>query len=378
MSHLIIENIDTVYTPEGEKWEKTWHNLQTAVSGGIALDGANVPDVFCPMVECGMKPDFDSPVSNVPEDLKEEMETTDWKMILADCRKGKSKSVFPVHVPRKGYKIHQNRELFDCMTKSAEEVLGDGNFEIVSIGTLGGYSQFFMSIVIKGKESFSVGKLATGADDVWDRFFGVNSSHNGLIASYRSLSGIRQVCMNTVKFSIAQATEQDTIASIRHTKNSGELLTPQVFAGDLKKWIAAGETFKATLERMKGESMTLDGFRSFAAGVFTNDNSDKLSTTSFNRITDLESLFSKGQGNVGQTVYDGLNAFTEYFTHGRGTGNVATVKANKRLATANFGRGNDWKLEALRIASDETELAQTVKRGERYFTDYLTVKTAGN
>lgn len=380
MSHLIMEGIDTVYTPAETEWEHTWHGLQTSVNGRIEPDGSNIPEVFCPVVECGMKPDFDAEISTVKVEDQEDigLQLKDWKLILADCRKGKSGKVLPLHIPKKGYKVHQNLDLYKAMVGAANEVCGQDGFQIVTVGTLGAYSQFFVSVAIKGQESFEVGTMANGVKDVWKRFFNLNSSHNGLIASNRMLSFVRIVCMNTVQASIQDAEGNGTISAIKHCQNSEDLITAKVFAKDLQTWIEQGERVKLMLEAIKAEPMSLDGFRAFASGVFTNEKSDELSTNSFNRVNDMASLFSKGQGNNGETRYDGLNAFTEFFTSGRGVGSSDTVKLNKRIASANFGRGNDWKLEALRVATNEEVFASTVKRGELLYADKAKEQAASN
>jgi len=377
MSHLIVENVDRVYTPQGE-FEKTWTGLETVVEGGIKDDGSNCSEVFCPIVECGVKPDFETDVSNVPDELKAEMNLSDWKMILADCRNGLAKAVLPLHVPKKGYKIHQNRTLFDCMVKAAKAVLGENGFQIVTLGTLGAYSQFFVSILIKGMENFSVGKMMNGAKDTWKKFFNLNSSHNGLIGSNRLVSYIRAVCFNTVQMSIADAEEMGTRATIKHTLNSEELITPERFAKDLEMWVKQSENFQALLTAIKSQPMNVDEFKAFSAGVFTNEKSDELSSNSFNRIQDMESLFVRGLGNEGASRYDAVNAFTEYFTHGNGVGNPDRVKTNKRVATANFGRGNEWKVEATRVACSEEVFADTIKRGQMLYADKLAVVNSGN
>ena len=113
--------------------------------------------------------------------------------------------------------------------------------------------------------------------------------------------------------------------------------------------------------------MSLDGFKAFACGVFTNDGTDLLTTTSKNRIDDLETLFQRGQDNCGETRFDAFNAFTEYFTHGDGVGKKSTD--TQKLAKANFGRGAEWKREALRVLSNEEIFADSCKRGERLLND---------
>jgi hypothetical protein len=367
MSHLIIKPYDAVFTPETSQFSETWHGLQTRVKGGIALDGSNIEQVLRPVMSCGLKPDFDSPIANIPAELAAEMgeqSFAEWKLILADCRQD-GNGVFPLHVAKKGYAIHQNKDLFDSMVKSAIEVLGADNFEIATVGTLGAYSQFFVSIAIKGaSEGFEVGK-----GDVWKTFFNLVSSHNSLVASQTLLSLVRIVCMNTVNASIADGEESGTNAKIKHSKNSLELVTPQTFAANLKGWINAKATMQATLARIKVNAMTIETFRAFAAGIFTNKASDDLSTNSYNRIADMETLFSKGRGNIGATQYDALNAFTEYFTSGNGIGNPKLVQAEKRIASANFGQGNGWKLQAMATLANEETFASVIQRGAILFED---------
>jgi hypothetical protein len=350
-------------------WEKLWHNLQTVVNGQIARDGSNIPEVFAPIHQCGMKPDFEAEISTIEDkELASAMgvSLSDYKLIIADCRKGKSGKVLPLHIPKKDYVIHQNKNLFDCMVKSAIQVLGNDGFEIVTVGTLGSYSQFFVSLAIKGSETFNVGTLPGKGKDEWKQFYNLNSSHNGLIASMRGLSYVRMVCFNTVNMAQRDMEANGTHAKIKHTKNSTDLITPEVFETDLNYWLNESKAFQALLNYAKGQKMTLDGFKSFASGVFTNEDSSDLSTTSFNRVTTMLPLFQRGTGggNSGSSLYDALQAFTDWGTNSQRGDNI-----RKHIATANFGRANEWKLEAIRVASNETLLAETMARGERLYAE---------
>jgi len=373
MSHLIIPPYDTVYTPEGEL-ASTWHGKETVVAGEILADGSNTPRVFCPVVSAGFKVDFESQLTDMPAELAKEIgenPISDWKVLLADLRAscmrtGESSEprVIPIHVAKGGYVIHQNRVLFNALVQAASKVVGEGNFKIATIGTLGAYSQFFISIQVKGQETFTV-----NGNDIHSQYFNLISSHNGLVASATMLSIIRMVCMNTVQLALAQAETEGTISKMKHTKNSLDLITPEAFELNLRMWTAQGEMLKAAFEDFSKRSMNLDGFRSFATGIFTNDGSDTLSTTSLNRITEMEVLFARGKGNKGETLFDGINAFTEYFTSGDGVGRKSEV--NKRIASASFGRGNQWKQEVLRIACNKEELEVCMRRGERFYADKL-------
>lgn len=366
MSHLIIKPYDTVYCPSEGMHKDTWHNLQTNVDGRIAEDGSNVPNVMHPIYSCGFKPDFEAKVADCPIELQDELgknPISDWKVLLADLSKHpEAKSVIPIHVAKGGYTVHQNRLLWDAFIPSVRKVRGN-DFEIATVGTLGAYSQFFISVAL-GKDS----DLSIGTNDKWRLYYNLIASHNGLVSSQRNLCGVRVVCMNTVRMSIASAEENHE--AIKHTKNSLDLITPELFAESLERWLHAKAELEKALRAMQSVPMTLEQFKAFAAGVFTLHESDALSTTSFNRVEEMAVLFARGRGNSGVSAYDALNAFTEYFTSGNGVGS-AKVKASKKIASANFGRGNDWKLEAMRCLATEEDYKDALERGERLLTDKL-------
>lgn len=375
MSSLIVEGIDRVFTPSNE-FAETWHKMNECVDGLIALDGSNVCPVFVPIVESKFTlKDVDASkllkgkFGDDDDDNESATALDKWKMILAQHDKG----LIPLHVPKSGYQIHQNKDLFKSFVGAAKTVLGEGNFEIATIGTLGACSQFFVSVSIKGQDSFKIGKGKKA--DLQKLFFNLVSSHNGIVASSIMLSIVRIVCMNTVMASLSDAEANGRQTKFKHTAQSLAMVTPESFAKSLKAWTEAADSYKRNLESFITVPMSLDGFRSFATGVFTNEGSDSLSTTSFNRVTDMESLFAKGRGNNGESLYDGINAFTEYFTSGRGVGGK-NVDAGKRVASANFGRGNDWKRTAIGLASTEESLKATLARGERLYGDKLKADAA--
>ena len=156
--HLKTE-YDWIYVPAQGEFNSTWHGLETQVDGGIQLDGSNIPRVFCPIIQTGFKPDFAAEISNVPAELAQYLgdnPLTDWKVILADLRTNEH-GIIPVHVAKHGYTVHDNRRIFDAMVKAVLKVLGE-QFEIATVGTLGAYSQFMVSIALKGElAGFSIG-----------------------------------------------------------------------------------------------------------------------------------------------------------------------------------------------------------------------------
>lgn len=188
------------------------------------------------------------------------------------------------------------------------------------------------------------------------------------MTSSRMLSMVRIVCMNTVLASVHDSEANGTRSAIRHTKNSLEKITPETFESDLKLWLTECGSYQEAIRNMKNVSMTLEKFKAFAAGVFTIEETEKISTTSFNRIESLATYFVRGIGNNGKTAYDALNAFTEYFTHGDGIGSQK-IAIEKRIARANFGRANDWKKQAFVFLSDFEMFENACKRGERLLNE---------
>jgi hypothetical protein len=364
MSHLIIKPYDTVYCPEAGEYAGTWHGLQTNVVGEISPDGENIPLAFPNIFCAGFKIDLESPLSTAPAGLEGEMgenPMADWKAIVCD-RSDIGKGIIPIHFAKAGYQIHGNRETFDALIGAAKEVCGAEGFKIATVGTLGANSQFFVSLAVRGAESFSVGK-----GDEHQQFFNLVSSHNALVASNINLGIVRVVCMNTVLASISQAENTGQLSGIRHTKNSMSLVTAENFARHLSAWLKAGEEHKNILREMTGVSISTETAKAFFAGVFTHDGSDKLSTVSYNRVNECAALFARGRGNEGKTLFDAFNGFTEFFTSGAGAGK-ATNRA-KQIASANYGQGAAWKLQALECAKTEEVFAETCKRGEMLYAD---------
>jgi hypothetical protein len=267
------------------------------------------------------------------------------------------------------------------MIKGLEIAFGENNVNPVTVGTLGSYTQFFMSFELKGAAEFCIGKLPDGKlKDKFQQFFNVISSHNGLVSTAFFLSIIRAVCMNTVQMGLNDAEDNGSIQKFKHTATSLELITPEAVAKQVESWLTKSAQTAAMFKAIRAVPMNLDGFRSFAAGLFTNAGSDTLSTNSFNRITECAPLFSKGLGNAGQSAYDALNAITERFSGPLAMGDKSAL--GKRVAYANFGRGNDWKLLAVKILSapedSDDSLARTMARGEILYGDKLAVMAENN
>ena len=116
---------DTIYVPNTDEFKETWHGLQTVCNGEIKLDCSNVPLVFPNIIESRFQlRDVDNGrLINDAMDEDEEKENSPlngWKMILAEHPQG----LIPLHVPKAGYQIHQNKDLADSTIQSAIKEIG--------------------------------------------------------------------------------------------------------------------------------------------------------------------------------------------------------------------------------------------------------------
>lgn len=380
MSHEIYKPIDTVYTNKNSAFSGTWHDLHQHPEGEkIELDGSNIKRVLRPLRSFGFKPVIPEGEAISQEDFcydsdsDEANSIANRQLICADLRENEDfGKIIPVHVPTSSYSIHQNQLLFDTMIGAAREVVGDDSFEIATVGTLGKYSHFFVSLAIKGQDTFDLGKIQIGPakeqeKDSWGRFFNLISSHNGQISSAFMASMIRIVCMNTVKFSLRDSENAGTQEKIKHSKESESRITSQVFEAKLKEWIGFSEEYTAFLKAIRNESCDVETAKAFATGLLVPVDPPKgkvISTTVSNRAEEISALFARGTGNIGKTRYDLYNGITEFYTSGDGVSKSKKTSEASKLAKSEFGTAAEMKREATVAMMDSTVFEKTVKRGE--------------
>ncbi|NDE30131.1 MAG: hypothetical protein EB076_08705, partial [Flavobacteriia bacterium] len=114
-----ISKIDTLYSIE-----PTWHGLETIIE---KIDKKSIPNVLHDVREFKIDPSAlrDEEGNALDTDMIQGMEQDleSWKIIAADLRDNpKSNKIIPLHVPKKGYQIHQNESLFDSMVKACDDV----------------------------------------------------------------------------------------------------------------------------------------------------------------------------------------------------------------------------------------------------------------
>jgi hypothetical protein len=266
----------------------------------------------------------------------------------------------PLYVPKASYEVITNREVYE-MAKESFESLG---CKLVTAGTLGNLSKFFMSIDIGEKEF----KASNG--DLFENYLNFITSHDGTYALECYDSSIRIVCMNTFRWS--RETAGEIGVKMYHTKNVSRQMEklPEYLAAlvNNRRKLVEGMNYLLDVECSPTQSAYI------ASGYFhqplpgVENPKTELSTTAFNRANAVRDLSIVGKGNRGKTLYDLFNGFTEFFTSGDGAGGVK-ASAGKRQSVARFGMAADHKDQFLNILLDSNRTSELEAVGEKLYRD---------
>lgn len=324
MSHG-IEKTDMMMSTEGY----SWHRLDRLVQ---KIDEETATPLFFDIIESPLMVDIDG--QSVP--------LQGYKSLVADHRAVRpdlapEDQLIPLHIPRDGYKVIKNRDIFHAAQKAIEEVDG----KITSIMSLESGKKFALTVNL-GDDVLNVNK-----DEIHAHLNFV-SSHDGSLNLKAYDSTIRIVCMNTLRWSLEAAGEVGF--TIRHTKNAEVALDnlPELVNNILKGRV----NFKEVMEYLESCKVDSNEALAMAAGYFmVESGSPKLSTRSLNAATEIVNLFANGKGNKGKTLYDLVNGATEYWTSGQGVGMKAD--ANTRAYKSEYGMAADHKNRFVEILADE-------------------------
>jgi hypothetical protein len=222
-------------------------------------------------------------------------------------------------VPKSGYKVINNREVIDCMKASFAGL----DVKITTAGTLEGAKKFFVSVDI-GDSDLIINK------DNFKAYVNFITGHDGTLAMTAYDSLVRIVCMNTLIASRQAAGEAGF--SVYHTKNADLAMKnlPELFNAILK----GRANLKEVMEYLDGNKCDHNDALAMAAGYFCLE-TDKaeLSTRAMNAAQGIATLFSRGIGNKGETLYDLANGATEYWTSGEGTGSTKVDRHGKPVTS---------------------------------------------
>lgn len=338
MAHKIELPHDIVLSTQGTEW----HGLATVVE---AIGTEEVAPQLFDIVESPAFVQVDGRLSTLEN----------YKVLVADhrtCRpdlvdKGEE-TLVPLHIPKAGYRVISNREVWDTMQKS----LRDLGCKVTSVCTLEKGRKFAISADIGGCDMVI-------AKDKFKAHLNFVTSHDGSLAMETFDSFIRIVCMNTFQASRNAASDK---FKVYHTKNASLALDG---LADLLNAILKGRAeTKEVLEYLATCKVDGNDALAMAAGYFCMEtDSIRLSSRSMNAASEIANLFSRGIGNAGKTLYDLVNGATEYWTSGGGTGAAGKASPASRLYRSQMGQAAEHKVRFIGMLAGEDSRAKALELG---------------
>lgn len=340
MAHGIQLPIDQVFSTKSAEW----HGLATVVPE-ISRDVAS--STFFDILSGEI-------MVNLPDGRSAAMPFH--KPLIADfskCRPdlvGTEFELSPLHIPKKSYREITNEQVWDTMETAARDV----DAKVSALGTLEGGKKFFVSLDLNQETEFS----ANG--DKFLSHLNLITSHDGTLAAEAYDSTVRIVCMNTLRWSRQAAGEVGF--KVYHTQGA-DIAMPRM--GELVNAILLGRAeFRNAMEYLATVPCTATEARQIVLGYLTslNTSKEKVAKRTLNTAEEIATLFSRGIGNKGQSLYDVLNGATEYWTHGDGTGKKAD-KATK-VYKAEFGSAAEHKEALSNLLLDPATVARLKEAGK--------------
>lgn len=256
----------------------------------------------------------------------------------------------------------QNHFMFSFMDAVID---ADGKAHYETAGVLG-----------KGERVFMLANLTDeydihGKGDKHKAYFAGVGSHDGSSSARFFVTEVRIVCANTVQIALNKA--KGTGVSVRHTANAEARLDARL--RDLQN---ARLAFNSTMEKLeflaekKVDTATVD---SMLCEIFNlTDGLEDASTRAKNSVELVKSLLESNDNDAFPefrgTAYNLFNAVTEYQDHYsevRSTaGRAGIEKTQLRAESAMFGRGADFKTNALDIIMAQAGNLKSISQHKSY------------
>lgn len=262
------------------------------------------------------------------------------------------------------YKEFQNVQAFEFLDSLVE----NGDLLYHTAGSLEGGRRVW--ILAQTPTSWEI-KRRSGVVDTHHAFLLCMLGHTGDIGISLMGTDVRAVCANTCAFADTRAENENIVFRIPHR---GDIDAKLKLAGKAIEVMASqAPERRGVLQAMAQAAMSTDEFIDFATSIFLglegseqeisewvgkfySDSPDRAKTIMENKVAKVAECFLVGQGNEGDSVYDALQGFTEYFDHfdlGHIRDKIALGKrAAKAVNSAWVGAGAEKKsLVYKRLAS---------------------------
>lgn len=322
---------------------KPWHNLGTHVEGEAmtalqAMEAANLNwEVQTQPVYAELNQYGSQSMTEIPD--KKAVVRMDTQTVFT--------------VVGNQYTPIQNSESFGFF----DELVGDGDAVYHTVGSLFGGKKVWILAKINGSY-----KLDNGED--LESFILLDNSHDGSTSFKMRLTPVRVVCSNT----LAVATASTASFTSRHTSG---IKTKVSEARDLLGLNAVYmERFMEQCNEIASEAWDREYMNKLSykliAPDWSKEKGPNLSGTRQAAIQSMNSLYSNGVGNKGETRWDAFNAVTEFVDYHKGGraldsfGATDEVTVSNRLSSAWFWDSAKMRDRAFDILSLPQEKLEVV------------------
>ena len=217
------------------------------------------------------------------------------------------------------YEIYQNNDLRNLITPMVDE----GLLEITNIGYLG-----------KGEKVFIQAQMAEEYQIVGEAHqarITLLNAHDGSAALAAGVTDHRVICSNTFAMAMSDLDKRLRHTSDIHTRALEITQVINFVNENMKRFSDAAE--KLSSHRVVGSELD-----DLIATVY------KKPVENVRAANSIRKFYREGAGNEGKTLWDALNAVTQYTTHN------ASKDEGKRFASVNFGANAARNLRAMNAA----------------------------
>lgn len=240
------------------------------------------------------------------------------------------------------YRPIQNREAFDFL----DSLVDDGALAYHTAGSLEGGKRVW--ILAQTPESWTV-RRRSGATNTHHAFLLTMLGHDGGSGFKLMPTDVRAECANTCGYAEEGAAAAFLSFNIGHTGDVAAKL--KLAATAIRTMIDQTPEKRAVLQSLAQAAMSSGEFIDFATGVFLgldgeagevkeaidrfySEATEQTRKNMAKRVDEVGRLFGQGIGAEGDSAYDALQAFTEYFDHFDIEAVRSKVELGKRAAKA--------------------------------------------
>lgn len=221
------------------------------------------------------------------------------------------------------YKEFQNSEAFEFL----DELVKDGDLLYHTAGSLGQGKRVW--ILAQTPIQWTI-KKRSGKENVHKAFINAMLGHTGNIGISLLPTDVLVVCANTAGWADQKAEGENLVFRISHRGDIKKKLA--LAAHGLKVMQEQAPARRQVLQAMAQAAMNNEEFIDFATSIFLGLDGDadeieagvakfyeeatpRSKTIMENKVALVTQKFQEGIGNDGDSMYDALNGFTEYFDH---------------------------------------------------------------